>query len=174
MPPRRAPGATRSLKLPHHHEKRTVPYSDEQMFALVADVERYPEFLPWCAATRIRAREENTFTADLIAAFGALREQFTSRVSLDSAAKTITIEYIDGPFQHLTNRWHFTPAGQGCEIDFDIDFRFKSRTLNTLIAGMFARAVEKMTSSFVTRAHTLYAAPSPSPSPGTGEGGSPR
>jgi coenzyme Q-binding protein COQ10 len=126
------------------------------MFALVADVERYPEFLPWCAATRIRVREEDTFTADLIAAFGALREQFTSRVQLDRAGKTITIEYIDGPFEHLTNRWHFVANDGGCEINFDIDFRFKSRTLEALISGMFTKAVEKMTGSFVTRAHKLY------------------
>lgn len=127
------------------------------MFALIADVERYPEFLPWCAAVRIRSREEASFTADLIAAFGALREQFTSRVMLDPAAKTITIEYIDGPFQHLTNRWRFTAIETGCEVYFDIDFRFKSRTLETLISGMFTRAVEKMTGAFVARADQLYA-----------------
>jgi coenzyme Q-binding protein COQ10 len=142
--------------LPHHSEKRVVPYSDEQMFALVADVERYPEFLPWCAAVRIRSRDEATFTADLIAAFGALREQFTSRVRLDPAAKAIMIEYIEGPFEHLTNRWHFVPTENGCEVRFDIDFRFKSRTLEALISGMFTRAIEKMTGAFVTRADKLY------------------
>ncbi len=142
--------------MPHHSEKRVVPYSDEQMFALVADVERYPEFLPWCAAVRIRSREEATFTADLIAAFGALREQFTSRVVLDPAGKAITIEYIEGPFQHLMNRWHFVPTESGCEVLFDIDFRFKSRTLEALISGMFTRAIEKMTGAFVARAHQLY------------------
>lgn len=158
-----APRAARNLDkldvLPSHREKRLVPYSDEQMFALVADVERYPEFLPWCAATRIRSREGDTFTADLLAAFGAFREKFTSRVRLDHPTKTITIEYIEGPFQHLTNRWHFVALETGCEVDFDIDFRFKSRTLEALISGMFTRAVEKMTSSFVTRAHALYATP---------------
>jgi coenzyme Q-binding protein COQ10 len=142
--------------LPHHSEKRVVPYSDEQMFALVADVERYPEFLPWCAAVRIRSREETTFTADLIAAFGALREQFTSRVMLDPGAKAITIEYIEGPFEHLTNRWHFVPTESGCEVRFDIDFRFKSRALQALISGVFTRAIEKMTGAFVARAHQLY------------------
>ena len=142
--------------MPSHSEKRQVPYSDEQMFALVADVERYPEFLPWCAATRIRTREGDTFTADLLAAFGAFREKFTSRVRLDPAAKIITIEYIEGPFQHLTNRWQFTATETGSEVAFDIDFRFKSRTLEALISGMFTRAVEKMTASFVTRADALY------------------
>ncbi len=158
--------------LPSHSEKRQVPYSDEQMFALVADVERYPEFLPWCAATRIRSRDGDEFVADLLAAFGAFREKFTSRVRLDPTAKVITIDYIEGPFQHLTNRWHFTATETGSEVAFDIDFRFKSRTLEALISGMFTKAVEKMTSSFVARAHALYAPPIPSPSIGTGEGGS--
>lgn len=126
------------------------------MFALVADVERYPEFLPWCAAVRIRSREETTFTADLIAAFGALRERFTSRVMLDHPARTITIEYIEGPFEHLMNRWTFVPTETGCEVAFDIDFRFRSRTLEALISGMFTRAVEKMTGAFVARADQLY------------------
>jgi coenzyme Q-binding protein COQ10 len=142
--------------LPRHSEKRVVPYTDEQMFALVADVERYPEFLPWCAGVRIRSREESTFTADLIAAFGALRERFTSRVMLDHPARTITIEYIEGPFEHLTNRWVFVTTENGCEIAFDIDFRFRSRTLEALISGMFTRAIEKMTGAFVTRADKLY------------------
>lgn len=142
--------------MPRHSEKRVVPYTDEQMFALVADVERYPEFLPWCAAVRIRSREETTFTADLIAAFGALRERFTSRVQLDHAARTITIEYIEGPFEHLKNRWVFSSTESGCEVAFDIDFRFRSRTLETLISGLFTRAIEKMTGAFIARADELY------------------
>lgn len=126
------------------------------MFALVADVERYPEFLPWCVATRIRSRGENQFTADLIAAFAAFREQYTSRVILDEVTKTIVIDYLDGPFEHLTNRWHFVPFESGCEVNFDIDFRFRSKTLEKLISGVFTRAVKKMTNSFEERAHKLY------------------
>jgi coenzyme Q-binding protein COQ10 len=145
--------------LPHHSEKRFVPYTPEQMFALVADVERYPDFLPWCAATRITSRDEDTFTADLLASFGAFREQFTSRVVLDPAAKTIVIDYLDGPFEHLTNRWQFVAKDGGCEVDFDIDFTFKSKTLQTLISGVFTRAIEKMTASFDARAHKLYGEP---------------
>lgn len=139
-----------------------MPYTPEQMFALVADVERYPEFLPWCVATRIRSRGENTFTADLIAAFAAFREQYTSRVRLDPEGKTIVIEYLDGPFEHLTNRWHFAELDKGCEVDFDIDFRFRSKTLETLISGVFTRAIRKMTTSFEQRAHKLYGAPAAS------------
>lgn len=145
--------------MPKHSEKRIVPYTPEQMFALVADVERYPEFLPWCVATRIRSREENAFTADLIAAFAAFREQYTSRVKLDPEAKVIVIEYVDGPFEHLTNRWRFIALEAGCEIDFDIDFRFRSKTLDALISGVFTTAIRKMTESFEVRAHKLYANP---------------
>lgn len=126
------------------------------MFALVADVERYPEFLPWVAALRIRTHTENTFTADVIAAFGALREKFTSHVTLDRDAKTIVVEYVDGPFHHLKNRWHFAQREGGCDVDFDIDFAFKSKTLEKLISGMFTRAVQKMTAAFDARAHALH------------------
>ena len=126
------------------------------MFALVADVERYPQFLPWCIATRIKAREGDTFTADLIAAFGAFREQFTSRVLLDRPSLDITVDYLDGPFEHLTNRWHFEPVEGGSMVHFEIDFAFKSKTLEALISGVFTRAVIKMASSFDARAHVLY------------------
>lgn len=126
------------------------------MFALVADVERYPEFLPWVAALRIRSRTESVFTADVIAAFGALREKFTSRVTLDREAMTIVAEYIDGPFHHLKNRWSFGARDGGCDVDFDIDFALKSKMLESLIGGLFTRAVEKMTAAFDDRAHKLY------------------
>ena len=135
------------------------------MFALVADVERYPEFLPWVAALRIRAREETTFTADVIAAFGALREKFTSRVTLDREAKIIVAEYIDGPFHHLKNRWHFAAREDGCDVNFDIDFALKSKILESLIGGLFTRAVEKMTAAFDDRAHKLYGEPTASKNP---------
>lgn len=126
------------------------------MFDLVADVERYPDFLPWCAATRIKSRDGDKFEADLLASFGAFRERFTSRVNLDRATKTITIEYLDGPFEHLTNRWHFVPKEEGSIVEFDIDFAFKSKMLQAMISGIFTRAVEKMTASFIERAHKLY------------------
>jgi coenzyme Q-binding protein COQ10 len=160
-----------AVRLPRHHEKRQVPYSPEQMFALVADVERYPEFLPWCVATRIRSRDEFSFTADLIAAFAAFREQYTSRVNLSPADNTIVIEYLQGPFEHLTNRWVFIANDKGCEVDFDIDFRFRSKTLETLISGVFTKAIRKMTESFEQRAHKLYggapAAPAAQSNPDT-------
>lgn len=155
--------------MPRHVEKRVVPYTPEQMFALVADVERYPEFLPWCVATRIRSREGHVFTADLVAAFAAFREQFTSRVNLDPEGRVIIIEYLDGPFEHLTNRWHFAALPHGCEVDFDIDFRFRSKTLETLISGVFTGVVRKMTASFEERAHRLYGAACATAESGSGQ-----
>lgn len=151
--------------MPHHSEKRLSPYTPEQMFALVADVERYPAFLPWCVATRIKTRDGDTFTADLIASFGAFREQFTSRVHLNRAAMEITVEYLDGPFEHLTNRWLFEAVEGGCVVHFDIDFAFKSRALEALISGVFTRAVLKMASSFDERAQKLYGAKASSQAP---------
>ena len=133
-----------------------MPFTPAQMFALVADVERYPEFLPWCVATRIRSREERVFTADLVAAFAAFREQYTSRVNLNPDEGVIVIDYLQGPFEHLSNRWQFVGVPEGCEVDFDIDFRFRSKTLETLISGMFTKAIRKMTASFEQRAHQLY------------------
>ena len=135
------------------------------MFALVADVERYPEFLPWVAALRIRSRTENVFTADVIAAFGALREKFTSKVTLDREAMTIVAEYIDGPFHHLKNRWHSSGREGGCDVEFDIDFALKSKMLESLIGGLFTRAVEKVTPAFDDRAHKLYGEPTASKHP---------
>lgn len=97
------------------------------------------------------------FTADLIVAFGAFREQFTSRVNLNEAGREITIEYLDGPFKQLTNRWHFVPTDDGgTVVEFDIDFSFKRKVLESLISGMFTRAIQKMTASFDKRAHQLY------------------
>lgn len=145
--------------MPHHHERRVVPYTADQMFDLVADVERYPKFLPWCTAVRIKSRDGNVFTADLLAAFGAFRENFTSRVTLHKTAQSITVEYLDGPFRHLTNKWHFEPqADGGSVVDFDIDFAFKSRALEMLISKVFTKAVTKMTAAFDARAHALYGA----------------
>jgi len=141
----------------HHHETRVVPYTADQMFALVADVERYPEFLPWITAARIKARDGDVFAADVLVGFKSFREKFTSRVTLDRASRLIVAEYIEGPFKHLTNRWHFEPASDGgCIVDFDIDFAFKMRVLEQLIGALFDRAVMKMTDAFEKRAHALY------------------
>ncbi len=156
--------------MPVHDEQRLVPYTPEQMFALVADVARYPEFLPWCAGARIRTRERiegvDRMTADLIVAYKVFRERFTSRVTLDEGNDTsrIEVEYLDGPFTHLINRWAFAPhtdeSGRpGTRVGFFVDFDFKSRTLQKMIESRFSEAVIKMGDAFVERAHELYAQP---------------
>lgn len=152
--------------MPVHDEQRFVPYTPEKMFDLVADVARYPEFLPWCAGARIRTRERidgvDRMTADLIVAYKVFRERFTSRVTLDRAGKRIEVEYLDGPFTHLVNRWTFTQhtddqGRPGTRIGFFVDFAFKSRTLQKIIESRFAEAVIKMGEAFEARAHELYA-----------------
>ncbi len=115
--------------MPTHAEKRVLPYRPDQMFALVAGVEHYPKFLPWCLGARIRERSEKLMVADLIIGFKMFRERFTSRVTLDPQAMRIDVEYAEGPFKYLRNHWKFLPHPQGCEIDFYVDFEFNSRLL---------------------------------------------
>lgn len=143
--------------MPTHAEKRALPYPREQVFDLVADVERYPEFLPWCLACRIKRRESpNLFTADLIIGFRVFRERFTSRVSLDPPGR-IDVTYEEGPFRYLNNHWVFEEINQQhCAIDFYIDFEFKSKTLQKLIGGLFNEAVQRMVNAFEARAAALY------------------
>ena len=139
-----------------HREIRLLPYTPEQIYDLIADVERYPEFLPWCLACRIKKREsKNVFIADLVVGFKMVREQFTSRVTLDPK-KAITIEYLDGPFAYLTNEWKFDSAPGGTAVLFYLAFEFKSKLLQTLIGVLFEEAVHKMVSAFETRARKLY------------------
>jgi coenzyme Q-binding protein COQ10 len=127
------------------------------MFALVADVEQYPAFLPWVVATRIKTRADDGFTADVLVGFNGLRERFTSRVVLAPETRTISVDYLEGPFAHLTNLWRFAAAGEGgCAVDFDIDFAFRTRALELLMGSMFARSVAKMTEAFELRAAALY------------------
>ncbi len=143
--------------MPVHKEIRLLPYTPEQVYDLIADVERYPEFLPWCLACRIKKREsKDIFIADLAVGFKMVREQFTSRVTLDPK-KAITIDYLDGPFEHLTNEWKFDPAPEGTAVSFYLSFEFKSKILQALIGMLFEEAVHKMVSAFETRAKKLYA-----------------
>ncbi len=142
--------------MPTHAEQRQLPYTPEQMYDLVASVERYPEFLPWCKASRITKREGDTFYADLVIAFKVWRERFTSRVHV--VPKTgIDVEYINGPFRYLNNHWRFLPAPEGgCIIDFYVDFEFRSRILQNLIGLLFNEAVTRMVGAFESRAQQLY------------------
>lgn len=144
--------------MPTHAERRVLPYTREQLFDLVADIERYPEFLPWCLAAKIRRREGRVVHADLVIGFRMVRERFTSRVELASPHR-IDVAYAEGPFKHLTNHWVFEPAPGGCEIDFFVDFEFRNRVLQKLIGVLFQEAVRRMVAAFESRARTLYGTP---------------
>jgi coenzyme Q-binding protein COQ10 len=144
-----------------HSEQRVLPYRPEQMFDLVADVERYPEFLPWCLASRIRQREDSLIVADLVIGFRMIRERFTSRVTLDRPRLRIDVAYSEGPFKYLRNHWTFHPGegGAGCRIDFHVEFEFKSALLQKLMGVVFHEAVRRMVAAFETRAKQLYGTP---------------
>ncbi len=147
--------------MPTHAEERVLPYTPEQLFALVADVERYPEFLPWCVAARIRERRPDLIVADLVIGFKMFRERFTSRVKLDPPRR-IDVAYTEGPFRYLDNHWIFEPVPEGCRIDFFVDFEFKSRLLQRLIEVLFSEAVRRMVAAFEHRAQQLYGGSAPS------------
>ena len=139
-----------------HAEQRLIRYSPEQLFDLVADVRRYPEFLPWCLASRIRKQTDSALVADLIIGFQVFKEQFTSHIQMDRDALVIKVEYAEGPFKYLTNRWKFIQHPDGCMIDFYVDFEFKSRLLQTVIENLFTEAVRRMVRAFEARADQLY------------------
>ena len=143
--------------MPTHTEKKFLPHKPEQMFDLVADVGRYPEFLPWCVGARIRSRTETLLVADLIISFKGMRENFTSNVALDRDAMTIDVSYKDGPFKYLNNKWYFDQTASGqCMLDFYVDFEFKSRILEMVIEILFGEAVRRMVHAFEQRAAQLY------------------
>ena len=142
--------------MPRHTETRNICYSPEQMFDLVADVKRYQEFLPWVAATRIRSDSPTLMVADLVVGFRSLKETFTSRVK-KQRPRSIVIDYVEGPLKFLHNSWEFRPDGKGgTEINFCVDFAFKSRIFETLAGQMFDRALRRMIGAFEARAHELY------------------
>jgi coenzyme Q-binding protein COQ10 len=144
--------------MPRHTETRNLPYTPEQMFDLVADVKRYQEFLPWVAATRIRSDSETAMVADLVVGFRALKETFTSKVNKHRPDK-IVIDYVEGPLKYLHNSWIFRADGKGgTDIDFCVDFAFKSRIFESLAGQMFDRALRKMIGAFEERANDLYGA----------------
>jgi coenzyme Q-binding protein COQ10 len=147
--------------MPTHAEQRVLAYTPEQLFALVADIERYPEFLPWCLAARVKERRADLIVADLIIGFRVFRERFTSRVVLD-APRSIDVTYAEGPFRRLTNHWVFEKVPGGCRVDFYVDFEFKSRLMQKLIEVLFSEAVRRMVGAFEKRAQDLYGVPAPS------------
>ncbi|MEZ2127504.1 MULTISPECIES: type II toxin-antitoxin system RatA family toxin [unclassified Sinorhizobium] len=148
--------------MPQFETHHSVPHSSDQMFDLVADVERYPEFLPLCEALSIRSRKERDgkvlLIADMTVGYKAIRETFTTQVLLNSVEHVIDVKYIDGPFKYLDNRWRFEdrPEG-GSTIHFFIDYEFKSRILGALMGSMFDRAFRMFSEAFETRATKIYA-----------------
>lgn len=143
--------------MPHHHERRSLPYSAAQMYDLVVDVRSYAEFLPWVAAVRIRADDADETLADLIVGFRNLREQFSSRV-LKTPKSKVVVNYLDGPMRHLHNQWLFEDTPMGCIVDFTVDFSFHNRIFEALAGQFFDHAIGKMTDAFIERADALYGA----------------
>ena len=142
--------------MPRHAESRHLPYTPEQLFDLVADVPRYPEFLPWVVAVRVRSDSAGEMVADVVVGFKALRETFTSRVAKDRP-NGIRVDYVEGPLKHLRNDWRFRPDGAGgTHLDFAVDFAFRSRIFEAIAGQMFDRALRRMIGAFETRAAQLY------------------
>lgn len=140
-----------------HTESRFSPYPPAELYALVLDVERYPEFLPWCRGARITKHEPQCFYAELIISFKGMTERYTSKVvGHEGAEPGIDVALVSGPFEYLSNHWRFEAVEGGTMIHFMLDFKFRSRILDTLIGGLFGRATEKMTRAFLERAETLY------------------
>ncbi|MBI1198201.1 MAG: type II toxin-antitoxin system RatA family toxin [Phenylobacterium sp.] len=146
----------------HHHVSRVLPYAPDQLFTLVGDVARYPEFVPWITAMRTwNARDHgggvDTLDAEAGVGFSFLRERFATRVRRDAGERQIDVSLLSGPFRKLVNQWRFLPEGEGdTRIEFDIDFQFKSRLLDGLLAANFHHAVERLMGCFEDRAKALY------------------
>lgn len=155
--------------MPTHTEKRRVPYTPEQMYELVSSIERYPEFLPWTSAVRIRSRAirtggGETVDADMVISFKVFREKFGSRVDLRPDEQKIDVAYLDGPFKYLNNHWYFIENDDGSTtIDFFVDFEFKSRILQSLIGVVFNEAMQRIVRAFEARAEALYGRGSAAP-----------
>ena len=148
--------------MPTHAEQRILPYTPEQLFALVADVERYPEFVPLCRSLKIRQRTPKPdgteiVVADMTVAFKLVREGFTSRVTLDRPNLKILVEYLEGPFSNLENRWTFEPKpNEACDVGFFLSYEFKSRMLAMLMGTMFDAAFQRFAAAFEKRADVVY------------------
>lgn len=147
--------------MPRFSSERRVRHSAGEMFDLVADVESYPRFVPLCERLVVRGRSEAAgravLVADMTVAYKLIRETFTSRVTLDRENLRISVAYLDGPFEHLDNRWEFMPTGtDSCVVKFDIDYAFRSRALSLLMGAVFDRAFRKFAEAFEARADEIY------------------
>ncbi|MGU3493183.1 type II toxin-antitoxin system RatA family toxin [Xanthobacteraceae bacterium A53D] len=149
--------------MPSFSNTRVVNHAPADMFALVGDVEKYPEFVPLCQALTVRRRSQSgegveMLVADMTVAYKLIRETFTSRVSLDGPRRVIHVEYLDGPFSRLDNRWEFISADEGrkCEVRFHISYEFRSRTLGLLMGAMFDAAFRRFADAFEKRADEVF------------------
>ena len=154
-----------SSHMPQFETARRVHHSASNMFDLVADVERYPLFVPLCQSTRLKGRKtidahRDVIIADMTVAYKVFRETFTSRATLDRENLAITVAYLDGPFEHLDNRWTFKPVGEGqCDVGFYIEYEFRSRVLSGLMGAVFDKAFRKFSAAFEARADDIYGRP---------------
>ncbi|MGB8068721.1 MAG: type II toxin-antitoxin system RatA family toxin [Pseudolabrys sp.] len=147
--------------MPQFSTKRRVRHAATDMFDLVADVEKYPQFVPLCSALTVKTRAEKdgrtVLVADMTVAYKVIRETFTSRVTLDRQSLTILVEYLDGPFKRMQNRWTFySVETKVCDVEFFIDYEFRSRTLAMLIGAMFDAAFRRFAVAFEQRADEIY------------------
>ncbi len=146
--------------MPTHSETKRLPYTAEQMYDLVADVASYPQFLPWCAAARIRRRfaqgDAEVMEADLVISFKVFRERFGSRVTLHPGEMRIDTEYLDGPFRYMKSNWSFAEAEGGCDVSFFVDFEFKNAILQSIIGVVFNEAMQRIVRAFERRAAELH------------------
>ncbi len=152
--------------MPSFETRRTVPFTPHEMFDLVADVERYPEFLPLCEGLRVLSYDGEGDRRSLVAAmdvgYKGIRETFTSRVQLDRSIPSVRTDLVQGPFNRLLNKWDFTPTPGGCEVKFFIDYEFKSMILQMLVGAVFEQAFGRFSEAFEARAHQVYGHRSPS------------
>jgi coenzyme Q-binding protein COQ10 len=148
------------MQMSAHHETRVLPYTADQMYALVADVANYPKFLPWTAAARVRsttdAGDHQVMLADLVISFKVFREKFGSRVVLWPEKQKIDTSYLDGPFNHMESTWQFRDVEGGCEVTFDVDFEFRNRLLQGAAGMFFNEAMQRVVRAFERRAAELY------------------
>ncbi len=144
--------------MPRIRVSEVVPFTQEQIYNVVVDVERYPEFLPWCTQTRIQERRENQFTAELTVAFKGIREKFKTLDVLTPPEK-VEINLRSGPFKYLVSTWKFTPVGSRTRVDFFIDFSFQSRMKEMIMGPVFTQVSKQMVAAFRKRAVTLYRKP---------------
>jgi coenzyme Q-binding protein COQ10 len=142
--------------MPRYEEQATLPYGADELFAVVANVKDYPSFIPWCSGAHIRREDQREIVADLVIGFGPFQESFTSQVTLDRPRQVLVHAIEGGPLEHLTNSWTFTPAPDKTNVDFVIDFQFKSHLLDHVASGMFHEAATRMVSAFESRVHLLH------------------